>query len=477
MPNALQTDHSRTGTGRHEDELFLGDSDASLDAWNLDLDSDKVATVNRLQNCNTKAQEAQYNHHCAQRDLYEAAAAAAALGLLSNQHHGSDYTTNHSVMNISKVVDPDVPTEIFESVDELKRQLLVAALEVAQKTKVEANSLLISESTLNSCKDDAAKIRKLKEAIAKLLMLVTSDTTANQGCRAKKRKAAKDDARNCPTIGPLEKGHVLLPLPQPAPDFCRGRSPKQDEVFLPPEHVLTWMAVLVKNGAADPNCENIISVRNLNAAWDEAHASSKHLHYDKRFLGADPRNNGKFTHGLRTPQCFSPFDVANAAHQQWPGIVTKDAINRLMSQKMHRAVKKVTERRTNKLAPPPPTNPAGLLVAADTTAAHTTVSAAERNAAPPPGGGGGGAGGAEAEKAEKAVAAVAPDATDAGGHAPQRRHRGAGGEPWPCFSAVSVYLSFLQALPLVLDASATAQPSGGLSHLVTNWVLNLGAIL
>ena len=160
-------------------------------------------------------------------------------------------------------------------------------------------------------------------------------------------------------------------------------------------------------------------------------------------------------------------------------------------------------------------------MAAHTTAAHisvSAVSAAERNAAPPPGGGGGGAGGAEAEKAEKApppspgggggggggggagphadtalapasnsaaplgggggaggaeaekaekaVAAVALDATDAGGHAPQRRHRGAGGEPWPCFSAVSVYLSFLQALPIVLDASATAQPYGGLSHLV-----------
>ena len=269
--------------------------------------------------------------------------AALALHLVSPEHHISDI----SVMDMDTM--PDVPVE---TVEELKREMYVAACEAGSTMGVDPKKLVIAEDTLEKLKDDAARIRELKALIERLKSINVKSSAANvqRAKESRKRKPAKDDARACPTIPPLDTTKdVLFPLPcLEIPKYENGKTLPKGHRYASPQEVFTWQVMWVKACAEAEDCMNAISVRRLNEAWKSAHRWTPELHYDDRYLGVDPRNNGRLMggiRGLRTPQHFSPDDVAKEAKRQWPGIVDDKAIARIKSVKMERAVKKVTDRR------------------------------------------------------------------------------------------------------------------------------------
>ena len=263
--------------------------------------------------------------------------------LVSPEHHISDI----SVMDMDTM--PDVPVE---TVEELKREMYVAACEAGSTMGVDPKKLVIAEDTLEKLKDDAARIRELKALIVRLKSINVKSSAANvqRAKESRKRKPATDDARACPTIPPLDlTKDVLLPLPcLEIPKYENGKTLPKGHRYASPQEVFTWQVMWVKACAEAEDCMNAISVRRLNEAWKSAHRWKQELHYDDRYLGVDPRNNGRLmggNRGLRTPQHFSPDDVAKEAKRQWPGIVDDNAIARIKSVKMERAVKKVTDRR------------------------------------------------------------------------------------------------------------------------------------
>ena len=226
-----------------------------------------------------------------------------------------------------------------------------------------------------------------------------------------------------------------------------------------------------------------LSVCHLTHQWEKHYPEQK---MDSRMFGIG--QNGDKTGKYATPQRFSLQDVLDTAKKEWPKILDEKAIALLQCMKSQHKRKERAKAAERQVKGGGGDNAAAgaAEAAAAAAAAAASVAAAPR--------GGGVVSPAVDERQQAAAAATdahidgdrggstvddesAKDAPIAANQAPQPRdQRGVqggesvggrvGGEPWPCFSAVSVYLSFLQALPIVLDSSATAQPSGGLSHLV-----------
>ena len=335
------------------------------------------------------------------------------------------------------------------------------------------------------------------------------------------RRLKDDDKR-------FELPTLVVPNPEPRKPIPGGR--KRSRPTRPvkaraqshradPKEVFSFFVHFLRH-CGEHGIGGTLSVCHLTHQWEKHYPEQK---MDSRMFGIG--QNGDKTGKYATPQRFSLQDVLDTAKKEWPKILDEKAIALLQCMKSQHKRKERAKAAERQVKGGGGDNAAaGAAEAAAAAAADTIVAktggggsehALDGRDAPIAAGCGCGGGGAAAAAAASVAAApggggvvspavderqqAAAAATDAhidgdrGGSTvddesakdvpiaadqaqqpqDQRGVQGGesvggrvGGEPWPCFSAVSVYLSFLQALPIVLDASATAQPYGGLSHLV-----------